>query len=48
MERIQQRIYLSRKGLHSIEFEHEVLRIPLKAGEEMSFEILISLSLIHI
>jgi hypothetical protein len=42
MERIQQRIYLSRKGLHSIEFEHEVLRIPLKAGEEMSFEILIS------
>ncbi|MDI6810554.1 MAG: hypothetical protein QMD80_02565 [archaeon] len=42
MERIQQRIYLSRKGLHSIEFEHEVLRIPLRAGEETSFEMLIS------
>ena len=42
MERIQQRIYLSRKGLHSIEFEHEVLRIPLRAGEEMSFEMLIT------
>ncbi len=38
MERIQQRIYLSRKGLNSIEFEREVLRIPLKAGEETSFE----------
>jgi len=41
MERIQQRIYLSRKGLNSIEFEHEVLRIPLKAGYETSFELLI-------
>jgi hypothetical protein len=42
MERIQQRIYLSRKSLNSIEFEHEVLRIPLRAGEETSFELLIS------
>ena len=41
MERIQQRIYLSRKGLNSIEFEHEVLRIPLKAGDETSFEMFI-------
>lgn len=40
-ERIQQRIYLSRKGLNSIEFEQEVLRIPLKAGEETSFELLV-------
>ena len=39
MERIQQKIYLSRKSLNSIEFEHEVLRIPLKAGEETSFEL---------
>jgi len=38
MERIQQRIYLGRKDLNSIEFEHEVLRIPLRAGEETSFE----------
>ncbi len=38
MERIQQGIYLGRKGLNSIEFEHEVLRIPLRAGEETSFE----------
>jgi len=42
MEGIQQRIYLSKKSLNSIEFEHEVLRIPLKAGEETSFEMLIS------
>ncbi len=41
MERIQQRIYLSRKSLNSIEFEHEVLSIPLRAGEETSFEMLI-------
>lgn len=41
MERIQQRIYLSRKSRNSIEFEHEVLRIPLKLGGETSFEILI-------
>jgi hypothetical protein len=39
MERIQQKIYLSRKSLNSIEFGHEVLRIPLKAGEETSFEL---------
>jgi len=42
MDGIQQRIYLSKKSLNSIEFEHEVLRIPLKAGEETSFEMLIS------
>jgi hypothetical protein len=42
MERIQQKIYLSRKSLNSIEFDHEVLRIPLKAGEETSFELLVS------
>jgi hypothetical protein len=42
MERIQQRVYLSRKSLNSIEFEHEVLRIPLRTGEETSFELLIS------
>ena len=42
MERIQQTIYLSRKSLNSIEFEHEILRIPLKAGEETSFELLVS------
>ncbi len=41
MERIQQRIYLSRKSLNSIEFEHEVLSIPLRAGEETSFEMLV-------
>jgi len=41
MERIQQKIYLSRKSLNSIEFGHEVLRIPLKAGEETSFELLV-------
>jgi hypothetical protein len=41
MERIQQKIYLSRKSLNSIEFGHEVLRIPLRAGEETSFEILV-------
>jgi hypothetical protein len=41
MERIQQKIYLSRKGLNSLEFEHDVLRIPLKAGEETSFELLV-------
>lgn len=28
--------------MNSIEFEHEVLRIPLKAGEETSFELLVS------
>ncbi len=39
--KIQQRIYLSRKGANSIEFEHEVLRIPLSIGEETSFEIII-------
>lgn len=39
MERIQQRIYLSRKSLNSIEFEHDVLKIPLNVGEETSFEI---------
>jgi len=41
MDRIQQRIYLSRKSLNSIEFEHEVLRIPLSVGEETSFELVI-------
>lgn len=41
MERIQQKIYLSRTSLNSIEFGHEVLRIPLKAGEETSFELLV-------
>lgn len=41
MERMQQKIYLSRKNLNSIEFEHEALRIPLKAGEETSFELLV-------
>ncbi|MHC1599994.1 MAG: DUF7524 family protein [Candidatus Methanospirareceae archaeon] len=41
MERIQQRIHLSRKNLNSIEFGHEVLRIPLRAGEETSFELLV-------
>lgn len=41
MRKIQQKIYLSRKRVNSIEFEHEVLSIPLKAGDEMSFEILI-------
>jgi hypothetical protein len=40
-QRIQQKIYLSRKSLNSLEFEHEVLRIPLKAGEETSFELLV-------
>jgi hypothetical protein len=39
--RIQQRIYLSRKSLNSLEFEYEVLRIPLRPGEETSFEILV-------
>ncbi|MBA5942574.1 MAG: hypothetical protein H0M93_04550 [Methanophagales archaeon] len=38
---IQQRIYLSRKSLNSIEFEYDVLKIPLKAGEETSFELLV-------
>ncbi len=32
---------MSRKRVNSIEFEHEILSIPLKAGDEMSFEILI-------
>lgn len=41
MEQIQQKVYLSRKSLNSIEFEHEILRIPLKPGEETSFEILV-------
>jgi len=41
MRKIQQRIYLSRKQVNSIEFEHEILSIPLKAGDEMSFEMLI-------
>jgi len=41
MRKIQQKIYLSRKRVNSIEFEHEILSIPLKAGDEMSFEILI-------
>jgi len=41
MERIQQRIFLSRNSLNSIEFEHEVLRIPLRAGEETSFEMFV-------
>ena len=27
--------------MNSLEFEHEVLRIPLKAGEETSFELLV-------
>ena len=36
---IQQRIYLSRRAENSIEFEHEVLKIPLNVGEETSFEI---------
>ncbi len=39
--RIQQRIYLSRRAENSIEFEHEVLQIPLSVGEETSFELLI-------
>jgi hypothetical protein len=38
MDKIQQKIYLSRKSLNSIEFERDVLRIPLRAGEETSFE----------
>ena len=38
MDNIQQKIYLSRKSLNSIEFERDVLRIPLRAGEETSFE----------
>jgi len=41
MERIQQKIYLSRTSLKSIEFGHEVLRIPVRAGEETSFELLV-------
>jgi hypothetical protein len=41
MKKIHQRIYLSRKSLNSIEFEHDVLKIPLKVGEETSFEMLI-------
>jgi len=41
MEQIQQGIYLSRNRSNSIEFEHEVLKIPLKAGEETSFELLV-------
>lgn len=41
MERLQQRIHLSRTGLNSIEFGHEVLKIPLRAGEETSFELLV-------
>lgn len=41
MERIRQSIYLSRKGLNSIEFEHEVLKVPLRVGEETSFEMFI-------
>ena len=36
---IQQLIYLSRRAENSIEFEHEVLRIPLNVGEETSFEL---------
>jgi hypothetical protein len=40
-ERIQQRIYLSRKSLNSLEFEYEVLKIPLRPGEETSFELLV-------
>ncbi|MBA7523762.1 hypothetical protein ES705_15896 [subsurface metagenome] len=41
MERIRQSIYLSRTGLNSIEFEHEVLKVPLRVGEETSFEMFI-------
>lgn len=41
MKGIQQRIYLSRRNLNSIEFEHEVLRIPLRVGEETSFEVFV-------
>jgi hypothetical protein len=41
MERVQQRVYLSRKSLNTIEFEHDVLKIPLNVGEETSFEIII-------
>ena len=41
MERLQQKIHLSRTGLNSIEFGHEVLKIPLRAGEETSFELLV-------
>lgn len=40
-ERIQQRIYLSRKSVNSLEFEYDVLKIPLKPGEETSFELLV-------
>ena len=38
MERIQQRIYLSRRSRNSVEFEHNILRIPLRLGDETSFE----------
>lgn len=41
MERIRQSIYLGRTGLNSIEFEHEVLKVPLRVGEETSFEMFI-------
>ena len=41
MERIQQKIYLSRKSRNSIEFESDVLKIPLKLGDETSFEMVI-------
>jgi hypothetical protein len=35
---MQQKVYLSRQSLNSIEFDQEVLKIPLIAGEETSFE----------
>lgn len=41
MKRIQQRIYIGRRSLNSLEFEEEIVKIPLKIGEETSFEILI-------
>ncbi|MHC1635319.1 MAG: DUF7524 family protein [Candidatus Methanospirareceae archaeon] len=39
MGRIQQRVYISRRDLHSLEFDYDVIRIPLRVGEETSFEI---------
>lgn len=41
MERMRQSIYLGRTGLNSIEFEHKVLKVPLRVGEETSFEMFI-------
>ncbi|MDY6964463.1 MAG: hypothetical protein SVM80_00640 [Halobacteriota archaeon] len=41
MTETQQRIHVSRVEVNSIEFDHEVMNIPINLGEEVSFEFIV-------